>query len=161
MERLKITIVKPLQDLNLLPLRKKTFPSLNRMIFALLPTLLLASLLGTYLDLYFVGKGIYAFPKRPLADIFSIHIAFTLVILPIIIFAFLVVGCCLSLWQRSIFILLLSLLMSAGEKGLELVGLFVHQASWLHLYSFFGYNLFLSSMFFFYSLYIRLISCDK
>ncbi|KDE47303.1 hypothetical protein DI43_09600 [Geobacillus sp. CAMR12739] len=35
---------------------------------------LLASWAGTYLDLYFVGKGLYTFPKRPFPSVFSIDI---------------------------------------------------------------------------------------
>ncbi|STO12382.1 CBO0543 family protein [Geobacillus sp. DSP4a] len=44
---------------------------------------LLASWTGTYLDLYFVGKGLYAFPKRPFPSVFSIDIFFTAVVLPL------------------------------------------------------------------------------
>ena len=40
--------------------------------------------MGTYLDLYFTGKGLYSFPIRPLSSIFSINIAFTLVGLPLL-----------------------------------------------------------------------------
>lgn len=49
----------------------------------------LGSLLGTYLDLYFVGKGLYHFPHRLLPEIFSIHIVFTLIGLPILTMVFL------------------------------------------------------------------------
>ncbi|MFK4998126.1 CBO0543 family protein [Bacillus sp. N9] len=43
---------------------------------------MLGSLLTTYLDLYFVGREMYAYPNRPLSSIFTIHIGFTLCILP-------------------------------------------------------------------------------
>ncbi|WP_281177274.1 CBO0543 family protein [Peribacillus loiseleuriae] len=54
-----------------------------------LPSILLASLLGTYLDLYFIGKGFYSFPIRPMSTVFSINIAFTLIGLPLLIGVFL------------------------------------------------------------------------
>lgn len=52
---------------------------------------MLGSLLGTYLDLYFVGKGLYEFPTRPLSPIFSINIAFTLIALPLFTMVFLLI----------------------------------------------------------------------
>ncbi|MFD0713547.1 CBO0543 family protein [Paenibacillus sp. GCM10027626] len=102
----------------------------------------LASLLGTYSDLYFVGKGLYHFPHRLLPDIFSIHIVFTLIGLPILT---MVVLYCLSQvnkWWRAGLILLVSLLMPILEKLAERLGMFAHSDQWMHEYSFFGYLLF-------------------
>ncbi len=103
---------------------------------------LLASLLGTYLDLYFVGKGLYQFPHRLLPEVFPVNIAFTLFGLPIIT---MVILYCLSLVNRlvgSILILFVSLLVPVMEKWAEQLGFFAHTDKWLHVYSFFGYFLF-------------------
>jgi hypothetical protein len=104
----------------------------------------LASLLGTYLDLYFVGNGLYQFPHRLLPDIFSIHIGFTLIGLPILTMIFLY---CLSLvngWGIAGIILFVSLSMPILEQIAERLGVFVHSDKWMHVYSFFGYLLFLT-----------------
>ncbi|WP_304625746.1 CBO0543 family protein [Sporosarcina sp. JAI121] len=82
MERWKVNIVKHLKNSRLPLSRKRRF---SRNAFLYLPSVLLASLLGTYLDLYFVGKRLYEFPVRPFAEIFSINIAFTLIVLPLLI----------------------------------------------------------------------------
>ncbi|MFB9990247.1 CBO0543 family protein [Bacillus benzoevorans] len=150
-----MTIAKPSKDSNLLPLQKKQFLSLNNLLFALLPCLLLASLLGTYLDLYFTGKEMYSFPKRLLPDIFSIHIGFTLVVLPALTAAFLVVCYRISFGQKVCFILFFSLLMSFSEKQAEGFGFFIHHPSWKHLYSFIGFNLYLTSLYLLFHFLIR------
>ncbi|TMV49169.1 hypothetical protein FE783_15955 [Paenibacillus mesophilus] len=103
---------------------------------------MLASLLGTYLDLYFVGKGMYQFPHRLLPEIFSIHILFTLIGLPLLTMIFLYGLSLANGWGRAGLILFVSLLMPIMEKSAERLGLFVHSEKWLHLYSFFGYLLF-------------------
>lgn len=102
----------------------------------------LASLLGTYLDLYFVGKGLYQFPHRPLPEIFSIHIIFTLIGLPILTMLFLYGLSHVNGWRRAGIILFVSLLMPILETLAERAGLFVHSDTWMHVYSFFGYLLF-------------------
>ncbi|MGG1679180.1 CBO0543 family protein [Neobacillus sp. NRS-1170] len=104
----------------------------------------LASLLGSYLDLYFVGKGLYQFPQRPLPEVFSINIAFTLAGLPILV---MVVLYCLSQvnkWGKAGVILFVSLLMPILEKLAEELGLFVHSEAWKHFYTFVGYLVFLT-----------------
>lgn len=103
----------------------------------------LAALLGTYLDLYFVGKGLYYFPHRLLPEIFSINIVFTLIVLPIL--TIVILGCLsqVNSWGRAGIILFISLMMPILEILAEQLGLFVHSDQWKHLYSFFGYLLFL------------------
>lgn len=137
-----MTIVKPSKNSNLQPLQKKQFHSLKNRWAALLPCMLLSSLLGTYLDLYFTGIGIYSFPKRLLPDIFSIHIGFTLFILPALTACFLLISNRINIAQKICFILLLSLLMTISEKHAELWGFFSHHSSWIHLYSFIGFNIY-------------------
>jgi hypothetical protein len=110
---------------------------------------LLATLLGTYLDLYFVGKQMYQFPLRPWPEIFSINIAFTLVGLPILIFVFLRITNQVNNWGKVGLILFLSLLMSIFEKLAEQFGWFVHSNEWKHLYTFFGYLFFLTIIYLF------------
>lgn len=104
----------------------------------------LGSLIGTYLDLYFVGKGMYEFTFRPLAAVFSINIGFTLVVLPILMAVFLYVIAGLNKWGRMGVILFVSLLMPILEKLAEVLGLFKHTVEWKHIYTFFWYLLFLS-----------------
>lgn len=106
----------------------------------------LGSLIGTYLDLYFVGKGMYEFTFRPLADVFSINIGFTLVVLPIFMAVFLYVIAGLNKWGRMGVILFASLLMPILEKLAEVLGLFKHAVEWKHIYTFFLYLLFLSAV---------------
>lgn len=107
-----------------------------------LPVILLSSLYGTYLDLYFVGRGLYSFPARPLPEIFTIHIAFPLIGLPLLTVFFLIVCRKLKSWKIAMFIIALSMLMAVFEKQAEGLGVFVHHHSWKHLYSFIGYGIY-------------------
>ena len=115
----------------------------SRNAFLYLPSILFASLLGTYLDLYFVGKQFYEFPVRPFPDVFSINIAFTLIILPLLIWLFLYLADKMSKWSRLVFTLFLSALVPFIEKKSVQLGFFHHGDQWNHLYSFIGYFLFL------------------
>lgn len=119
----------------------------------LLPVLLLASLGGTYLDLFFVGAGLYTFPTRPFMSIFSINITFTLIGLPIVTGIFLFVSSNKRFVIKAAIILFTSLLMTVLEKLGEDFGYFAHDPSWHHLYSFFGYTLFLALVSLFHSWY--------
>jgi hypothetical protein len=104
----------------------------------------LASLLGTYLDHYFVGKGLYQFPLRPFPTIFSVNIAFTLVGLPIFVMIFTHCISQVNGWGKAGIILFVSLLMPILERLAEELGMFVHSNKWAHIYTFFGYLLFLT-----------------
>ncbi|NRD80247.1 hypothetical protein HPT25_23275 [Bacillus sp. BRMEA1] len=104
----------------------------------------LASLLGTYLDLYFVGKGWNQFPERPFPDIFSINILFNLVGLPFLILIFINCLSKVNHWGKAGIVLFVSLLMPILEKLSEMLGFFVHTNRWQHIYTFFGYLLFLT-----------------
>ncbi|GIP40586.1 hypothetical protein J31TS4_38660 [Paenibacillus sp. J31TS4] len=105
---------------------------------------LLASLMGTYLDLYFVGRGLYQFPHRLLPEIFSINIVFTLIVLPLLTMIFLYGLTPMNPLGKACMILFTCLLMSIVEKLAERLGAFVHSDQWMHIYSFFGYLLFLT-----------------
>jgi len=105
---------------------------------------LLAALWSTYLDLYFVGKGLYAFPWRPFAELFPINILFTLIVLPIFMMIFLYWAAQVNGWGKAGMILFISLLMTILEKFAEQLGLFNHSKEWQHLYTFIGYLLFLT-----------------
>ena len=111
---------------------------------ALVSTIFVGVLIGTYLDLYFVGKGIYAFPKRPFPSLFQINVAFTVFSLPILICLFLFITNQLRSWQKWWFILIISMFMSVFERISESLGFFIHIESWKHVYSFIGYMLYLS-----------------
>jgi hypothetical protein len=112
--------------------------------------MLFASLLGTYLDLYFVGKKLYGFPVRPFPEIFSINIAFTLIGLPVITGIFLSFAKRMERWKRWGLIVAVSAVAPVGEKLSEQWGFFVHTEEWKHAYSFFGYFLFLAMIWIFY-----------
>jgi hypothetical protein len=108
-----------------------------------LPAILLAALLGTYLDLYFVGKNLYEFPVRPFPEVFSINIAFTLIILPLLMGIYLYLVDKVSRRNRLIFTLFLSALVPFIERKSVQFGFFSHGDQWNHMYSFIGYFLFL------------------
>jgi hypothetical protein len=102
-----------------------------------------ASLLGTYLDMIFTGLHLYAFPNRPFPELFSVNIAFTLAGIPVMTAVFLyVIEKCRG-FAKGLFILLSSLLMAVVEKLAESLGLFIHESTWSHHYTFFGTLLFL------------------
>ncbi|WP_026563653.1 CBO0543 family protein [Bacillus sp. UNC41MFS5] len=140
--------VKHLNDSNSQPSRRKPYRFWTNPSFA---AVFLATLLATYLDLYFVGKHIYKFPMRPVPNVFSINIGFTLVVLPVLMFVFLRVMDQLNKWGKAGLILFISLLVPIFERLAEVVGWFEHAENWKHLYSFFGYLLFLSFIYSFYS----------
>ncbi|WP_400162950.1 CBO0543 family protein [Brevibacillus sp. TJ4] len=108
-----------------------------------LPSMIFASWLGTYLDLICVKQKLYSFPVRPFPELFEIHIGFTLLVLP------LVTAFCLALlqrmrrWQRGFAILLFGIIAAYAEQFSEAMGWFVHSSDWRHIYSFFGYVLFM------------------
>ncbi|WHY84162.1 CBO0543 family protein [Neobacillus novalis] len=122
-------------------MQKKRLTFWNKNYFA---CMVLGTLFGTYLDLYFVGKQMYQFPLRPLPEIFSVNIAFTLIGLPIFVLVFVYCTSQVNKWGRAGLILFASLLMPIFEKFAEELGFFVHSNQWEHLYTFFGYFLFLS-----------------
>jgi hypothetical protein len=106
--------------------------------------MMLAAFLGTIVDHYFVSKNLYYFPIRPFPQLFSINIGFTLVVLPIFVFIFLRLMSVVNKWGRLGLILFLSLLAPILERLAEACGLFIHSNDWKHLYSFFGYLVFLT-----------------
>ncbi|WP_096190863.1 CBO0543 family protein [Neobacillus soli] len=138
--------VKHLNGSSLQPLPKKRLPFRNKNYLA---SILLASLLGTYLDLYFVGKQLYQFPMRPLPELFSINITFTLLGLPILVMIFLSFISRVNIWGEMGVILFVSLLMPIFEKFAEQLGWFAHSDGWQHFYTFFGYLLFLTIIYLF------------
>lgn len=134
-----MNIVKHLKNSNSQQSPKKSFQYWIKFT----PAVFLATLIGTYLDLYFVGTEMYSFPNRPFPNIFTINIAFTLVGLPLFITLFLYISMKVRYNQILTLALFLSLIFSVGEKVAENFGLFVHDRSWHHFYSFVGYFLFL------------------
>ncbi|MEH6891722.1 CBO0543 family protein [Bacillus sp. JJ864] len=110
---------------------------------AIVATIIFSSLIGTYLDLLFVSKHMYAFPARPFPHIFTINIAFTLFILPTFTALFVWMMKMLPTYSKIIFIILIGLCMGISEQFAEQLGWFVHSEAWHHSYSFFGYMIFL------------------
>lgn len=132
--------MKHLKTSSSLPSRKRRF---SHKLFMYLPAILLAMLLATYLDLFFVGKQLYEFPVRPFPDVFSINIGFTVFILPLFMWLFLDLADKMSRWSRLVFTLLISVLVPFIEIMSEKIGFFYHGDQWNHSYSFIGYLLFL------------------
>jgi hypothetical protein len=141
--------VKRLKGLNLPPWQKKSLPFLIKEYG---PVVILAILLGTSLDLYFVGKNMYMFPIRPFPEVLSFNIAFTFVGLPILVLIYLMMMKKVTKWGKVGIIIFLSLLMPIFERFSELFGLFEHSVEWKHIYSFYGYLVFFSFIFLFYQL---------
>lgn len=108
-----------------------------------MPAAFLAALFGTYSDLVLVGIGMYDFPLRPFPAIFSVNILFTLVVLPLAVMMILHYTSLVNKWGRRGIILFVSLLVPILEKLAEELGLFIHSDHWQHIYSFFGYWIFL------------------
>jgi hypothetical protein len=110
------------------------------------PAMVLASWLGTYADLIMVNKHLYSFPIRPFPDLFAINILFTCILLPLGTAFFLSCAERMRSIHRTVFILVVSMSMSLVEPLSEQLGLFAHREEWSHLYSFFGYLVFLSGI---------------
>ncbi|MBA2876103.1 CBO0543 family protein [Thermaerobacillus caldiproteolyticus] len=138
-----MNIVKHSKKLSLRLSRKKLFSTRSKHISAYISTALFASWIGTYLDLYFVGKQWYSFPARPYPAIFTINIMFTLIGLPILTTFFLYFMEKIKTWKKGVFIGTASLIMTLGEKRSEALGWFAHNDQWEHIYSFFGYLIFM------------------
>ena len=85
-----------------------------------------------------------------MSSVFSINIAFTLVGLPLLTGVFLLVCTKINSWQKTVLILMISLLMAILEKQAESLGFFAHHESWNHMYSFFGYIMYLIGIDFLY-----------
>lgn len=132
--------VKPLNDWSLPPLQKKPFLFLIK---SYVPVLLFSSLLGTYLDLFMVGKHLYSFPHRPFPATFSINLLFTLFGLPFGTFLYLFFTKKRTRLIKAAILFSFSLVMTALEKKSEDLGLFSHSRSWSHCYTFIGYCLYL------------------
>ena len=107
--------------------------------------MIFSSLIGTYLDLYLVGKGLYSFPKRPFPDIFSINISFTLIVLPVLVGVYLIICDKLNNLKKMVFILSISLMMTVIEKQSEVLGFFEHH-DLMEPYFFYLWIYFLSNL---------------
>lgn len=109
---------------------------------ALVVTIFLSAIIGTCLDAFFVHKQIYSFPARPFSSTFSVNIAFTLFVLPILTVIFIHISKKLSKVSRILFIISIGICASLFEQIAESLGLFIHSTNWNHTYSLFGYMIF-------------------
>lgn len=109
----------------------------------MLTTLAFVALLGTYLDLIFVGQQMYAFPVRPFPDIFSINVAVPLLVLPVMTAVYLKLTKRMRTLTKIIFTLLIGVIAGLTEPIAERLGFFIHAPAWNHMYSFIGYTCFL------------------
>ncbi|WP_243870697.1 CBO0543 family protein [Bacillus albus] len=145
MDKLQKTIVKRSKKLNSPFLQRKTsFFEKKNNLFALVITILFSSIIGTWLDAFFVAKQIYSFPVRPFSSIFSVNIGFTLFVLPILTTVFIQISKTLSAVSRILFIISIGICASIFELVAERFGLFIHSVDWNHTYSLFGYMIFFS-----------------
>lgn len=138
--------MKPLKNLNSQPLPKKQSFFKNQLV----TIYLLACVIGTYLDLYFVGKGFYSFPSRLFPDTFNINIVFTLGILPLFTFLLILAMKKMSPFTRWSFILVTSIIIAFIEVISERFGVFIHTEQWKHYYSLIGYFIYIVFMWNFY-----------
>ncbi|WP_416825608.1 CBO0543 family protein [Ectobacillus polymachus] len=145
MGRFMMNTAKRLKKLNLPFSQKKISYSEKKQTTskAFVATIIFSCFIGTYLDLLFVGRHLYAFPVRPFPNIFTINVAFTLLILPIFTTLFLWIANILDTFSRILFIVLIGLCISISEQITENVGWFTHSDAWHHSYSFFGYIIFM------------------
>ncbi|PGT02495.1 hypothetical protein COD09_11745 [Bacillus cereus] len=145
MDKLQKTTVKHSKKLNWQFSQRKmsSFEKKNDFL-ALAVTILLSSIIGTCLDAFFVHTQIYSFPVRPFSSTFSVNIAFTLLVLPILTASFIQISKKLSTVSRTLFIISIGVCASIFEQVAERLGLFVHNEHWHHTYSLFGYMIFLA-----------------
>jgi uncharacterized membrane protein YozB (DUF420 family) len=122
-----MSTVKRSRKLSLLSSQKRRFFSGRNNNFDIyLTVVLFVSLVGTYLDLIFVGKGMYHFPVRVFPEVFSINILFTLVILPLFTITFLIVANRVQSFVRFMMIVFISIALFFIEQFAEHLGWFIH-----------------------------------
>uniref|UniRef100_UPI00403F7FED CBO0543 family protein n=1 Tax=Oceanobacillus sp. FSL K6-2867 TaxID=2954748 RepID=UPI00403F7FED len=143
METFTMNTVKHWKESKLPFLQKKHSYHRNQSIKAYLFIIIFSSFIGTYLDLLLVGSGLYFFPKRPLPEIFTINILFTLCALPVssCVIIFILKGF-KKLIPRCVFLFICSLFIYIMEQIMEQLGFFVHSNVWKHEFSLFGYFIF-------------------
>ncbi|WP_091271515.1 CBO0543 family protein [Alteribacillus persepolensis] len=139
-----IIIVKRSRKSRVLSSQKKQFFSNESShLYAYITTALFAALVGTYLDLIFVGAGMYHFPVRLFPELFTINIVFTLFFLPLFTVLFLLVAKRVPPFVRAATIIVISAGVFFAEHFAEQLGWFQHGTNWNHVYSLIGYMLFL------------------
>ncbi|MBR9662530.1 hypothetical protein CWB35_19325 [Bacillus cereus] len=143
MDKLQKTTAKHSKKLNSQFSQRKMSSSEKKNEFlALVVTIFLSAIIGTCLDAFFVYKQIYSFPARPFSSTFSVNIAFTLFVLPILTVIFIHISKKLSKVSRILFIISIGICASLFEQIAESLGLFIHSTNWNHTYSLFGYMIF-------------------
>ncbi|MFD1168184.1 CBO0543 family protein [Oceanobacillus caeni] len=145
-----MNIVKHWRQSNSQSSRKRPYYRRSQRIKSYVSTIILASLIGTYLDLLLVGAGLYSFPSRPFSEIFTINILFTLCILPLFSLIIIFVLKRLHKLLRYLFLFICSLVAYIAEQTAERLGLFIHSMDWKHEFSLVGYFLFLIVIWMFY-----------
>jgi hypothetical protein len=124
------------------------------------PAMLFSSFLGTSVDLIFIKNGLYSFPLRPFPMIFTVNIFFTLFFLPAATLAFLIYAQQVTAKIRWLTIMTVGSVMPFVEETTEKWGWFVHSEDWKHIYSFFGYMVYLSFIWTFHRWYKQLNRSD-
>lgn len=139
-----MTIVKQLKDLSLPFSQRKrsSIGSNNTQLKPYILSMILASWLGTYLEIILTGKQYYTFIERPFPDIFSIDIRFTLIGIPLLTLVVLSILNTMNLIQKSLFLMVLSTTLALMEMLIENIGWITFSEQWRNIYSFFGYFIF-------------------
>ncbi|RFU65205.1 hypothetical protein D0466_04685 [Peribacillus glennii] len=114
-------------------------------------SMLFASWLATYLELILTGTQLYTFQARPLTNIFSIDIRFTLIGIPVMTLFCVTALSWMNLLQRTLFLILIGLAMMLFEKISGRLGWIGYSDQWQHMYSFLGYPAFILVVFFFFT----------
>lgn len=122
--------------------QKKLSSNKRQNVKAYVCTMIVASFLATYLDLLFVGKGLYEFPSRPFPSIFSINILFTLVILPLFTLVIIFIFNRISRLLKLLAAIIIGLSAAIMEQIMEKLGMFQPSVHWQHEYSLVGYFIF-------------------
>ncbi|KXH81921.1 CBO0543 family protein [Sporosarcina sp. HYO08] len=95
------------------------------------------------MELWFVEKNFYTFSIRPFPEIFSINIAFTLLLIPSITFIYLLVAGKMASWLRLIFTIALCAFVPYAEEQAVQYGFLSLGDQWNSYYSSVGYFIFL------------------
>nr|WP_279626563.1 CBO0543 family protein [Halobacillus karajensis] len=140
-----MTIVNLSKNSNGPSLPKKSYSTGNgrRTFLSYLFTMISASLLVTYIEIWLITQNYYIFLTRPFPNVFPIDIRFTLLVIPAFTLFALWVMKSVSGLTRFVFIFLASVLAMVLEPVMEDIGVIAFSSKWKHIYSFFGYAAFL------------------
>ncbi|WCK52536.1 hypothetical protein PP175_13915 [Aneurinibacillus sp. Ricciae_BoGa-3] len=154
-----MSIVKHWKKLKWQSLHLKRF-HLNNKMSSFVPAMIFSSFLGTCADFILIKNGLYSFPVRPFPMIFTVNIFFTLCFLPAATLGFLMYAQQVTPKICWLTIIAVAAVMPFVEETTEKWGWFIHSNDWKHIYSFFGYMVYLSFVWMFHRWYKHLNRSD-